>query len=122
MASRVFTAPLLLSISYLCVSPPLVSIALLHFKAVAVEPYFKKLCSDYQSLTRDLQLYCLGWEAYYYYSLFPSILESSFMPLLVMDLVDSVDINAWDNFLSGCADFLNYLPVFYYLSVFDVCY
>ncbi len=122
VASRAFTAPLLLSISCLCVSLPLASIVLLHFKAMAIEPYFKQLYSNNQSLTRDFQLHYLGWEAYYYCALFPSILESYFMSLFIMDLADSVNIYTWDNSLGGHTDFLDYFPIFHCLSIFNIYY
>ena len=42
------------------------------------------------------------------------------MPLFIMDPADSVNIYAWDDLLGGHTDFLNHLPIFHYLSMFDV--
>ena len=42
------------------------------------------------------------------------------MPLFVVDLADSVDVYAWDDFLGGRIDFLDHLPIFHCLSVLDV--
>ena len=42
------------------------------------------------------------------------------MSLFVVDLADSVDVYTWDDLFGGRADFLDYFPIFYRLSMFDV--